>query len=310
MNKKDIKKEDLIEQINSGKSKAEIYAYFSARPETVNRYAKMYGIDLRSVKRKKYTRIRNYPNIDKEWLIKNWVDTDKSLNTLSLENSIPLGVLEYRASFYGLTKKYKYKVNTEKITDMQNPDVYYLAGLISTDGYLERSHDAVSIRLNGESERVLLENIRKCFSIESPIRKYRDSYDIRISFDGFQKFLSDNFYIPRENKTFELGIPKTFYNEECAKMFVLGCLDGDGCISHKAKRVRVCTASEEFVFGLGNIIKKYCDVSVHFGCHKGLHGDYPEIYICGSNATKFLQWVYSNNSSLRLERKYNLYVGK
>ena len=48
---------------------------------------------------------KQHSHIDRLWLLSNWVNTDKSLNELSIEFGVPLGLLENRASRLGVSKK-------------------------------------------------------------------------------------------------------------------------------------------------------------------------------------------------------------
>lgn len=257
-------------------------------------------------------RKRVRPDIDKQWMLDNWVNTNKSLTDLANEQDVSLSVLENRASVFNLTKQFKYKLNAHKLMDVTNPDACYLAGLIATDGYVNTNANFVSLTMVGESEKMLLESILKCFESDDTVKAYgRDTikYSIRIPCAGYKEFLLREFGIPAKDKTSCVGVPKSFVSEDCAKAYVLGCFDGDGCITHISNRkkpdARLLTKSQDFVWGVHDIITKFTDVKVNKYTVRG----YPEIEIGGrQNLVKFLDWIYSSTSVLKLERKYEKYL--
>lgn len=63
------------------------------------------------------------------------------------------GLLYFRATKYKVYKTFKYYVNTEKLYNLCDPNVFYLGGLLATDGYLNKKHSSVEIGLTGESEK-------------------------------------------------------------------------------------------------------------------------------------------------------------
>lgn len=254
------------------------------------------------------------PFVTKEWLIENWINTDKSLNDLSIEIGVNSSLLEQRASRFGLRKEFKHSINKEKLLDFRNPNVCYLAGLLATDGYLNTNSDFVSLTLVGESEKKLLEDILSYFESTDIVRQYRINNSenirssIRISCRGIKGFLFENFNIPAKDKTTLLGFPESFFNEDCKKAFLLGCFDGDGCISHFGRRsptAVLLTKSQKFIDGLYDAISSISNVS----CKKGTERGYPYVRLGGKiNVKNFLDWLYSSTSVLRLERKYEKYL--
>lgn len=249
------------------------------------------------------------PDIDKQWLIDNWVNTDKSMSQLAKENNVSEGLIDSRRAKYSLKKAYKFHVNTKKLFNLKDPNVYYLAGLLATDGYFPRNLNCFELQLSGASEYILLNKIRDYFEITSPIEEYityaKKAYRLRVACDGLNNFFENNFNIKSGAKTFNVGIPTFFYNEECAKAFVRGCCDGDGYIGKKPGVFALTTGSKELVYGLYKIILKYTGIDTNFKNHK-----YYSIslgYQTTNKAFKFLSWIYSQNNALYLERKYEIF---
>lgn len=245
---------------------------------------------------------QSHPEIDKDWLIKNWVNTTKSMDQLSIEFNVSPGLLEARRQKYNVKKTFKYQVDNTKLFNTKDPNICYLAGLIATDGYIIKDSDAFEISLTGDDELVLLKDINTYLSSNAPIRQYGKSYRLRIACDGLQKFFESEFNIKQENKTFSVGVPSTFYSESCAAAYVRGCLDGDGCIRKDGNVFRLLTGSIYLVEGLHDIIKKYLNLDLKIGYQKRKDKRYPCIGTSCSKARKILRWSY-DMEGLCLKRK-------
>lgn len=305
-----ISKEKLEYTISHFNTKADASAYLGISVPTYRKLLKenslIFSATQEVVNGKTVRRIIR-PDIDKQWFVDNWINTDKSLSDLSKENDVPLSVLEYRASSLGLCKQFKYKLDADRLMDISCVEACYLAGLIATDGYVNTNANFVSLTMVGESEKELLGDILRFFGSSDTVREYKGPkpiYNIRIPCKGYKEFLLKEFGIPAEGKTKHVSIPSSFANENCAKAYVLGCFDGDGWTTHTkggSPSMGLLTQSEEFVYGVADIIEKYTGVHVCRGCGRG----YPEIRIGKiSSVTKVLKWMYSSKSSLRLGRKY------
>lgn len=99
----------------------------------------------------------------KQWLIDNYINTDKSLGTVEYENGLKPRSLEGLCGKYGLTKRYVDWCNYDKLYDMTDPNVYYMAGLIATDGHIVKGGRVVGLGLSGDSEYKLLVDIKNYF---------------------------------------------------------------------------------------------------------------------------------------------------
>lgn len=255
----------------------------------------------------------NHPEIDKEFLITNWLNTSKSLKDLSRELGVNDSLLESRAHRYGITKERKYSINTKKLFDFNNPNVWYLAGLIATDGYTNTNADFIAITLVGDSEKELLSDICKYFEMSSPVAEYsmngKKKYSIRISAKGVKEFFCTNFGIPSKAKTRTVQVPKNCTDTDCLKAYILGCLDGDGCISHLSggsPSVVLTTASEGFIRGVIGLIEENFGIRVSYSMQCG---KYPTMGVYGKKKVlEFLNLVYSTSACLCLGRKREKYL--
>ena len=74
--------------------------------------------------------------------------------------------------FYKLKKPYKHHFNTNKFFDLNDPHIWYLAGLLVTDGYFTKNYDSFTISLTGDSEYQLLKDIKTYYECSSEIKQY------------------------------------------------------------------------------------------------------------------------------------------
>ena len=303
MKKVIIEKELLQEQLNKNLTKQQICDNLNISVYVLKNMLELYNLDyVKKNARRGKVCATQYTYVDKDWLIENWVNTNKSLSDLSKEFNIPSSILEARRAKYNVTKKYKYHVNTDKLFNLNDPNVYYLAGLIATDGYVSSSHDAIEIELSGDSELELLEDIKSYFDCTAPIVKY-GGYRLRIACDGITEFFNTNFNINTGAKTFTVGVPTVFSNIDCAKAYIRGCFDGDGYIAKTRKCCSIVTASESFIYGIQTILKNYANINVIVNFSHG----YPGIGLTDRKAFNVVSWFYSG-SGLKLERKYLNYT--
>ena len=306
MKKINISKECIQEVIKKYPYKKDACNYLGIGIKTLNRLVKEYDLNYPSgnFKRGK-SFITNRPDIDKCWLINNWVNTNKSLAELSIQENIQLSTLESRVARYKLVKTFKYHIK-DNIFNLNDINVWYLAGLIATDGYLELNSDAISITLKGESEYNLLTCIAKYFSDDVKVTIYNDKYVLRFAKNGIKEFFSQQFNIPLTHKTFNLGVPQ-FLNESYAKAYIRGCIDGDGYVGKNKFKLTLLTASNAFIDGIIENLNNYLNLDIHkiFSYRNNKTKCYPTISCCGLTAKKVLEWVYDLDNCFKLERKYN-----
>lgn len=247
------------------------------------------------------------PDIDRQWFIDNWIKTAKSLKILAQEEGITEAVLDNRRRKYGLEKPYKYSVNIDKIFNLKDPNIYYLAGLLATDGYFPQKQDSFELDLSGEDEFQLLTLINSYLESTHPIKTYGKSHRLRIVAKGSRSFFETNLGIVSHDKSHTVGIPKVFYSEDCAKAYVRGCIDGDGYISKNGYMLVLVCGSYNLVDGLYSIIKKYCNIECNRSNIIVKDIEYPRISLYGKKAKKLFDWIYSDNSDFKLIRKYKRY---
>ena len=306
MRKINIPKETIEYVIKTYKYKQDACKYLNIDIATLRRLVNDYNLVYpRQNARKGIDAPKSHAYINKEWLIENWVNTGKSMRELAEQEGVNESLIDFRRAKYGLEKRYCYPWNKEKFFDLSDPHIWYLAGLIATDGYVPAGYNAIEISLRGDSETDLLKSIHDYYEMTSPIYVFGEKdTGIRFAGEGVNDFLTTNFGIPQGAKTFTVCCPSSYYNEDCAKAYFRGCLDGDGTIGTDGKSFGILTASSAFIEGLAKLLNTYVGPEYHLR----MEGDYP-IVSGGSNTGKrALDWAYSLENCFRLERKYERYL--
>ena len=310
MKKIQIPKCELEKAIEVVNSKKELAKYFNTTEPTISRILKENNLPTDIDKYKRDIELGKLKKlVPKEYLIENYVNTGKSLDTVTRELNLPPRTLEKLCKSYGITKPYKYTFNKEKFYDMTNPNTYYVAGLVATDGYLDSDAKRIEIRLVGDDEFKLLENINSYYESTNKVGTFirEGNYKIHsITYSDYniKEFYSEKFNIPCINKTFTLKFPEYFYDDMCLRAYILGCLDGDGCITHlnKIPDVGILSASKDFMCGLSNIITEKLSIKTNYQ-----EDNYFSIRIFGKEAVKFLDWVYEYDG-FKVNMKYEKYL--
>lgn len=309
-------KEYLKEQLELGKSYSQIAKENNTTNVTIQYWVKKFGLSSKYYEKKKA-----FPFVDKKWLEENWLNTDKSLQTLANELGCSVSLLEWRAASYGLKKPYKYKIDMTKLKDISDPVLNYLAGLVATDGWLWKDKHYVEIDLVGDDELQLLKNLNSYYGNTRPVKTFKNkaakngcSHRLTFSAEGIKEVFINHFNLTDDgNKTFNLKTPKSFSTEDCARMYLRGVIDGDGSIYVGPDIVRcsvnIVTASFDFIQGLCDIVERYIGIKVKPQIHRdnSKNAEYPSFYLGGSNCFKFLHFIYRGYPDFRLERKYKKY---
>lgn len=199
-----------------------------------------------------------------------------------------------------------------KYKNINKNDLWYLVGLITSDGSLSKSGRHVSIT---SKDCDFLENIKRRLKITNIVgKKYRGNdgyrndetyYHIQISSIEFYEFLISIGLFPNKSTTIKaVNVPGLYFND-----FLRGVIDGDGSIMkwvHSTNKreqwsLKICSGSADFIEWLNNEIQKKYNVVGRIYKQKTLY-----ILKYGKMvARKILSNCYYKNS-LNLERKHKL----
>lgn len=133
-----------------------------------------------------------------------------------------------------------YYINQDKIND-DSFKMWYIAGLWAADGNISKKQRRISITLHPKDLEIL-EIIKEYFEYNGPINYYKNKYRV-LTFSGVSQIievLQTKFNLS-PNKSLTLEPPPTFPSLEHALSFIVGYIDGDGCIykSDKSKQLQI-----------------------------------------------------------------------
>ena len=190
--------------------------------------------------------------ITKEALFEEWVINRLSQREVAIKYQMTLGQVEYAIKKYNLKNLRVFKhVCDETMFDINLPEFCYFLGLVATDGYVYK--DRVTIRLS-ESTADVLEVLRSYFKSSKEIVVYGRSYDLTLHSSKLTSMLTD-LGIGIENKTFNCQFP-TLPSPIHTKLFLRGCIDGDGNVRKDGKGFRLLSGSYDLIKGFRDSILK------------------------------------------------------
>lgn len=223
--------------------------------------------------------MKEYKN--KEWFVNNWINTDKSLQTLADEINVHVTTLERWVHKFNLKKPLKYSINEDKIT-IKDPVFQYFLGLLYADGFNDGNRIGIDLSYDWGYEILL--KLKTYFEYSGKIGVYKNSkgnrvrYRLYISNSKFVTLCTSLGVVPK--KISKLRLPKLpQYNH-----FLRGFIDGDGNI-HKGQ-IRWYCHSKDFNNDIKDLLK--------FGSiysHK-LGGTTYGVY--GKNAQILINFIYQD----------------
>lgn len=254
--------------------------------------------------------------INKEILINEWIINRKSQNEISKELSVSLGTVEYWIKKHGLIgkrTKTKFTCNSSKFS-LENPIFWYYCGLIATDGYVDIENNRAVLILNNQGCETVLNNLINHFEYSGKLKCYKGNYNFKLVSKELMNQLSKvGLYIT--NKTFDLKFPN-IEGDDNLKMFLRGCLDGDGNINVKKSnkggyiggQFRIVTASNDFIKGIINSINTKFGFNYELSCHRTKGKAYPKLEMRVDDSITFYNWLYQGYEDFRFPDKYNKYL--
>jgi hypothetical protein len=194
-----------------------------------------------------------------------------------------------------------------------NPDFAYAVGLITTDGNL--STDGRHINFTTKDFDLAL-TFKSCLKLQNKIgRKGRGGskdkkyFVIQFGDKKFYNFLLSLGLMPAKSKKLQnLNIPEGYFAD-----FLRGCIDGDGNINiskhpesqHLQLRLRLCSASPNFLKWIKNVITKNCGVKGGWiqKC-RAQHTSVAELTFGKNDSIVVLRFIYYPGVKSYLNRKY------
>lgn len=219
--------------------------------------------------------------------------------------------LSYKAHNWGLNFSNKKKLDINFFSNTSK-EVYYWAGFIAADGYIEEERNRLGIGL-AKKDIDHLRKFKKALNSEHDICPFMSGSAYRIRFNS-EKIITDlkyRFNI-RGRKTYNYVFP-IIEDDYLLWEFIRGYIDGDGHIEKTASgrlKLHLCSAvennlkeiNEVFSIALNRKISQVPKLQIN---KKG------EVFAIAWNlcdSEEILHLIYKNSTSnTRLERKYNIY---
>jgi hypothetical protein len=282
---------------------------------TVKEIANILGRGVPSVyvrlSKLKVLKNQRWTSDEESFLLENYlVMTDKQISN-KLTGRTPTDV-NHKIKYLGLVGTrpdgritYSYDYKFFAIPTALNSQV---AGFIASDGCIQKNK-VVNIHIH-ERDRDYLEKIVGLTKFTGPIHK-TGSHMLRLDFCGgfWVSDLKQNFLItPVKSLTLK---PPTHLNVECQRAFILGLLDGDGCISiQKGGSKKLLRASWAGTEQTMSFIKVFMDTHMppnnHYIANLVKLGNIFTYTVNGDRAVRILRYLY-NSECLRLTRKYEIF---
>lgn len=202
----------------------------------------------------------------------------------------------------------KYKCNDYFFDKIDTPIKAYICGWVWTDGCNYNKRNALIIELH-EKDKQILEFINNQLENTRPIifKKTNDYPQYRLY--CYSKRISEQLTKlgcpPR--KSLILQFP-TFLTASLLPFFILGVLEGDGCVAvypkHSCYRIDF-TGTKEFLYGIGEAIKTNLDIKYSLTKEKRTKNNTYYLRFFGIDACKKIKtFLYKNVNFPILSRKY------
>ena len=151
-----ILKSDLEEALSKYSYKYEIAENFNISVAEVNKLVENFGLKFKNKSDKRFDYLSK--KYTKQWFVEAYCNRDINFGQLSKETGLSISDLELLRKRYDLKyKRFKYRIDKDKFYNLTDPNVYYLAGLIATDGHIDKFANRVEIALVGDSEKKFVE---------------------------------------------------------------------------------------------------------------------------------------------------------
>lgn len=205
------------------------------------------------------------------------------------------------------TRKRKYKINENYFENIDSNEKAYWLGFFSADGYVHEERGELTLELQ-EKDREHLEKFKNAINSNKPLMTilcgenkqfihYRFVIRCRKMVNDLKKY---NVY-QRKSLTF---IPPSNLEEKYLPYWIIGYMDGDGCIADAKGRVRISfTGTKATLEFIKNYLKSSNIIRLEHRCNNTYQFS-PEVDKCES----FLKQYSYNNIPYALNRKKKRYA--
>lgn len=207
----------------------------------------------------------------------------------------------------------KAKYLNHKFFSGSGSDVYYWAGILAADGWVEESRNRIGLALQ-KSDLSHLEKFKKAVSSTHDICPFMSSSAYRIRFNSSDMVLDlRNRFNITGSKTHTYTLPE-FESIDGFIHFLRGYIDGDGCLfttSSQKISLSISSAIKDNLVEIRNLVSIILNTSINTNIMLNINkkGSCYSLVFPISISHRLLEILYSNSTELiRLDRKYNKYI--
>jgi len=202
----------------------------------------------------------------------------------------------------------RYSKNEQKI-DEDSLLSWYIAGLLAADGFVYKNRVGIILH---EKDIETIEIVKNFFEYSGPIATYNKIYKSLVinKCPHLIKQLNEKFNITKK-KSLTLSPPQKIPSLEHALSFIVGYIDGDGCIycSDKIKQLHILGTSQMLDF----IIKTFssiCNISISPRKSSSKSLEVKQICLSANINGKYgkLLKILINLPIPKMQRKWNLII--
>lgn len=239
---------------------------------------------------------------DKNYLKNQFIENRKTVKSIAEECNVSISTIEYYLGKYNLKRgNIKHTINCDAV-DATSPVFNYYAGLIATDGYLDKRIPRVSLRCKNLGCDSVLGRLKHYFGFTGDIKLYRDLFDLTITSRYLIQMLN-GMGVSSKGKPYN-KFPSHFYDENCARMYLRGILDGDGNIT-VARTFRITLSNKKFLLDMSNYLNNRLGINTEVKPDR----KYWKVEMRKEASAIFLDWVYTGFDEFKFIDKYYRYSG-
>lgn len=242
---------------------------------------------------------------DYNYLYNAYITKRLTVKQIATECSVSASTIEKWLNKFNIKRgNVKHTINNDKL-DFNNPIFFYYAGLVATDGYLDKVVPRVSLRLRNSGCKDVLNYIKEYFEFSGELYNFNQvDYELCITSKELREKMK-YFGISDKGKqcnTFPYQLLCYSYSV-CVALFLRGILDGDGNIK-KNGVFRITLGNRKYLQDMSNFINETLKLDTTVLPDR----DYWKIEMTKGQSKVFLDFVYQDYLMLKFEDKYNNYI--
>jgi len=303
--------EQIITLYNQGLSSAVIGKMIGSKAQTVTKYLKNAGIEIRGPKKilteenkqeicELYKQGMSMPKISDKYNV-------SGIRRILKNNGIKIRSAEAAHRIY--------PINEDFFDSIDSEEKAYFLGFLYADGCNHKSANFVTLGLEQTDKEILIKLSRLIYK-ENP-EQHVKTQDRTHEGKGITAYITiHSKHICEqleklgcmERKTFKIEYPE-WLPKNLNRHFIRGYFDGDGSINVNLKKgyssTFKITSTLQFVKKIDEIIRG--DIDVHFCFYKAKNSNVFDVSTSGNRqVVKILNWMYEE-SEIYLQRKYKKY---